>query len=375
MRTDGDASTGHSGRRRERGAYAQSVEVELHPAVIGVNQAVQALREGQLGVAYDFLPRQFQTDLDQIVQQGATTVDPALWEVVRRVGGKLRRVLDEKQPLIAQSWPPPEGDADRPGLSAETLAALSETLSVLPWDKWSDLAWWRKFDSRHLLETTGNDLWRKLHGPDGPGRDLALPTPDAVQVMSTDTRVFLLIARPGQDAADHVEFVDVDARWIPRALADGWPETMNGLRKRISLIDAAMQQRAIATLTEIEARLDQMLAAEDVAQFQAAAVPLVLAAIQTYQWWQQPPGPADGVSITIRGATSDEQQTLILADLEQLSDDPERCVYSAASSGDGMVISLRPVSDVERFAARLPFAAELKFDVGARTVSFQYRQP
>jgi Fe-S-cluster formation regulator IscX/YfhJ len=89
------------------------------------------------------------------------------------------------------------------------------------------------------------------------------------------------------------------------------------------------------------------------------------------QWVRlsQPAGPGDGVSLTIQTELSDEQTDRLLAELEQLTDDPERCVYSAVSSGGRTVIAVRPVADVQRFAERLSFAVNPQVDVDMRTIN------
>lgn len=366
-----------------RGAMVERVpvptpsDVEPHPAVTAVQSTLAAVRDGRLAEAYDFLPPGFQSDVDQIIQEAAAQVEPELWQAVARTAHKGLQVLQEKKPLILESLNQPEREA-----SIEQLAAawddLVASLAELETSELADLEQLRRLNSRQWLATTGSSLFQRLRGPEGAeslNPLAAMLEPSVTEAASPDGRLMLAIAPPGHEENDLVEFVQIENRWIPRSLAEGWPVTREAWRRRLSPGDRESQQRVIAALTEIEASFDQLLAATTVEEFQTVAVPLVVKSLQAFNRWQQPAGPPDGVSLTIRGNLSDDQQTRLLADLEQLSDDAARCVYTATSSSDRMVISLRPVSDVEKLAARLPFASDVQVDPVGRSISLTFRQP
>jgi hypothetical protein len=190
-----------------------------------------------------------------------------------------------------------------------------------------------------------------------------------------DGRVMLAITAPGQEHANLTEFMPVDDHWLPRPLIEAWPATLATWRARLTAGDREAQQRAKAAIAEFEASFDQMRDATTVEEFQAAAAPFLLKVYRTYHRWTQPAGPPGGVSITIRGRFNDDQQTKILADLEAWSDDPPRCVYTATANPDAMIIALRPVADVDAFAAKLTFGSDVEVDAENRTVTLTYRAP
>ncbi|HUQ68967.1 MAG TPA: hypothetical protein VM165_05565, partial [Planctomycetaceae bacterium] len=263
-----------------RGAAGERIpvlsDIEPHPAVAAVQGMLAAVRDGRLAVAYDFLPPGYQSDVDQIIQEAAAQVEPELWQAVARTAHKGLQVLREKKPLILESLSQPERQA-----SIEQLAAawdgLVSTVTELETGLLADLEQPRRWNSRLFLETTGSSLFRRLRGPEGSeslNPLAAMLEPHVTEEASPDGRLILRIRPPGQDEDDHVEFVQIENRWIPRSLADGWPEMREAWRRRLSPGHRESQQRVIAALAEIEASFDQMLAATSVEEFQTAAVPL-----------------------------------------------------------------------------------------------------
>jgi hypothetical protein len=373
---DSEVRRGHGGPRGHD-RIPQGSDIEPHPAVLAVHAMLQSLRDGRLDEAYDFLPERFQVDVDRLLQERAAEVDPELWQAVTRTAYKGLLLLREQKSLILESLNQPESAA-----AVEELAAswdgLVDTLAELESSDLARLESLRRMESRRFLATTGNALFRGLRGVDAVGGGTPLDALLETRVTETtwpDGRVVLAITPPGQEHANLVEFVSIDGRWIPRPMADAWRTTLDAWRIRLALGDREAQVKARAAIAEFEASVDQMRAATTVEEFQAAAAPSLLTIYQTYKQWSQPPGPPGGVSLTVRGHFDDDEQTRILADLEPLTDDPPRSVYTATAGPDAMVISLRPVADVEAFARRLSFAVDLQIDAANRTVAFTHRAP
>lgn len=348
---------------------------EVHPAVAAVQTTLAAVRAGELETAYDFLPPGFQQDIDRVVRELATTVEPEVWNALVRIANKAHRVSREKKPFILASLGRPD-QPDQMRALAESWDSLVAALGELLASDLADLNRLREFDSRRFLATTGNTLLQTLRGGNmGVGLDpLSLQQISVELLSAVDGVVMLQIVPPGGSAVDQVEFVSVDGHWIPRSLANSWESTLNAWSTRISE-DGRLGNSARAFLVQLEAGLDRLLAAETQEEFVAVAAPLMNQTRQSVERLMQPPGPPGGVSLTISGALDDEQVTRLLRDLEQLTDEPERCVYSSVTSGGRTVIALRPVADVQRFSERLTFAADIQVDVEARTIHCRLASP
>jgi hypothetical protein len=355
--------------RSRRGDDSESAG-ELHPAQASVQQMLAHLREGRLDLAIEFLPPRYQDDLNQLVREAAASADPEAWAAVLRTADKLLRVLQEKKPLLLSALDPADAEANSPSLT-DSWDELVGILTDLRDSELTQLDKLRQFEAQQFLQTTGNSLFQRLRGTAATGGGHPLDVLQAVRVetsLTPDGRVLLLVTPPGGDVADEVEFVSLEGRWVPRSLVNSWDSMLSGWRSWL-LRSAEQGDRHRELLAAVEAGVDRLSAAESVEDVQVVAVPLMVMVRQQWVRLSQPAGPGDGVSLTIQTELSDEQTDRLLAELEQLTDDPERCVYSAVSSGGRTVIAVRPVADVQRFAERLSFAVNPQVDVDMRTIN------
>lgn len=355
----------------------------LQPGAAGaVEMALEGFRTGHLEIAFDFLPPSYQQDVNGLVHRFAVEVDPKLWSQAVSLLDRGNLVLQKKKDILLPMLSPQQ---DRDQFS-ETWDEFTRAAELMIHGRFSHLDELRRADVRELLRTDVGRTIRRLMtlsvvanpGTPNPLNDLGLVQIDLVEANDSTARV--RITPPNQTDVEPTDFVRVEGKWIPKSLADGWPDTMNNLRQFIRLWsrDAMTPEkdRVREILTVCDRVLDQMLAAETTNHLASAATPLFLQATQLSQQMitpepLPPEGPAEGVSLLIQRELSEDELTKLLNVLEPLTDNPELEYHLAAANGGKTFVSIKPVHDVTAFAAKLTFAQGAVIDESARTITLR----
>lgn len=345
-----------------------------------VRNALEAVQNGQLQAAYDFLPVGYQADVDGLIQDFAQRMDPEIWEelfVTLETGVK---VLREQKELILPMMASP-GQEEQQAQLEKNWDKLVDTLEYVVESDLSRLDKMKSLSSREFLKSTGNKLLaglRELASSAGQNPIEQLGKADVhVVAMSGETCVVNL-KFPNDQAPREVEFVLTGGRWIPESLASSWPESMNVARQQLESLNpetiAAQKEQVMRTLGLVNGVFQQMLTAKEPDEFKAAAFPLFLQAMQMQSLFTpQPKGPENGVMLIIEGELSDEAYTKLLSDLEQLTDNPERATRTSSNSNGQVTIEIRPVEDPVAFADKLTFGEDKQVDVSARTIRMKLK--
>jgi hypothetical protein len=352
--------------------------------VSAVKLTLVAMEQGRLEQAYDFLPDSYQQDVDSLVQNFARKMDPELWDGVVRVLRKAAEVLSEKQklalPIVEQFAPGGRGnDPESHRQLVQNWDSLVEALEELVDSELGDLNRLKRASSRQFLANTGRKVFALIQTLDAAGSD-QLSELSAVQVtlMRNDPEhPIVAIQGPHDSEPVEHEFVKVEDHWIPQSLAAEWPKAIHRLQDQLDRMTpgqfAAQKPQALRHLQAIEAALDEMLEAQKPEEFIGAIVRLQEPVYGLYQALNFKSAPPGSVIITVDRELKDAEQTKLLDELTQLSDQPERAEFTATRSGGRTRVSINHVNDVAAFAERMTFPAKKTVDAATRSIHLEMK--
>jgi hypothetical protein len=243
-----------------------------------VLHVTRELADGRPQVLWEALPASYQSDLTSLVHEAASRVDAEVWNRTFATLDKATRLLEQKRdfilshPMVAANMP------DR-GEAEKNWDGLVRVLEIVVRSDLADLERVRTLDLESFLAGTGAQLM-------GQFAELSALTPDNAWATGMDklreTKVTLLsssedsgrvrIEVPGSPAQEQA-FVRVEGRWVPRAMADTWDETMTEARRAIEEMSVGlMQEKKPALLAQLgmaDALLDSLLRAETESEFHA----------------------------------------------------------------------------------------------------------
>ncbi len=344
-----------------------------------IKQLISDVRAGNLKRAYDFLPAMFQRDLDLLVRELGERVDPAVW-------GQLFDTLDKgvdlarsQKTLILQTLQRGQQVEDLEGLN-RSWEDLVTMLDLLVHSDLADPKKLKAFDSRAYLEQTGNAVFGKLltiGGEQNPLESLAQVEAQTVEIMDQTATVLLKTAE--NPAGQKVEFIQLDGRWVPKSLAEGWPDAVASLRQSLSQLTpevmAERKESLLDGLAMIDGAFDRMGDAETPDQMMGAVFPLFAQALKLQKLWPTRSAERGAVTLIVRGRFDDAAQTKLLRELEQLTDNPERAEYNASPTSEEFVVTIKPVADPVAFAEKLTLGKNRELDLESRTIRIDLTEP
>ncbi len=364
-----------------RGGMAHLAGPTQPGAAGAVEAALEGFRTGYLEIAFDFLPPRYQLDVNNLVQEFATRVNPELWTMSIDVLDKGNKVLRMKKTILLPLFPQSD-----PAAMSSAWDDFTSSADLLLHNKLDDLGEMQRVDVRDLLRNDVGRTMRRLmvlSALANPGRPSPLTELSQVQidlVEATDSTARVRISPPGRTDVEPTDFVKVDGKWIPRSLAEDWSSILENARKSYHFWTNSSQGPETERIREFmklcDGILDQMLAAETPEQMATATAPLFQQATQLSQQVatpvpEVPEGPPEGVSLLIHRELSEDELTKLLNLLEALTDDPEREYHLATANGGKTFISIKPVKDVAAFAGKLTFGQEPMIDESARTITLR----
>lgn len=340
-----------------------------------VRNALAAVQAGKLQNAYDFLPKDYQSDVDTLVHNFANRMDPELWEELFVTLGTGVKVLREQKDLILEMMQSPE-QAEQQAQLAKNWDSMVDTLEFVVDSDLARLEKLKEVSTREFLGTTGNKLLtglRQLGSAAGQNPIDQLGQAEVQLISNMGETALVSLKFPNDPAPQEVEFVQVNGRWIPKTLASSWSDSMESAINQIDSMTpeviAGQKGKVMQMLGMVNGVFEQMLAAKTTEEFQGAAFPLLLQGMQLQSLFTpQQRGPSDGVMLIIDGELGDEAYTKLLTDLEQLTDNPERATRSSSITGGQIIIELRPVEDPIAFAEKLTLGQEKQVDAKTRTI-------
>lgn len=356
---------------------------------------IEAVRQKHPEALWHFLPASYQADLNEVLHDFARRMDPEIWKGTVRVLRKLAALARDKEKLLRGALGGQAGGAG-PGTDIENLAVILATLVE------SDLG-----DLDRLKQADAGVLLAKIGGPLLERMELALqlaPGDENLQRLGQllDLKVRLVSAEG--DAAvveieapdappQETEFVRVEGKWIPRETQHDWIETIGEVKSRLLLLSpenlAAWKPRWMTLLATIEGILDQLDAAGDQQQFNAALQGAVIA-LQPLVGMIQAAGEIDDdddaaqapsltsarlVTVTVRGSIDAAEVQARLTRILRTEFEIESDRVFAESTGDDELttFTIGPVDDLDEFAGRLRFLQVESIDAQRRSIEASVR--
>lgn len=230
-------------------------------------QTLIAFQDGRLDAAFELLPGSYQTDVQNLVRLFAEKMDTDLWSQVFQLANKTSNVLKAKKELF---------------FSHNGLKRMPQMEAIKPhWDTIvSGLREIATSDVADLLKLKQADLKQLLVSGNRLFGSLPLPKFGDVQVTTVKTdgdSATLSYKESGQSPAKEVEFVRIEGKWLPKSIAESWSSSIAAARNRLSELPqriAGWKPEAMKHMETISGMLDQVNAAKNSDEFNAALAPL-----------------------------------------------------------------------------------------------------
>ncbi|WP_417376512.1 hypothetical protein [Gimesia maris] len=373
----------------------------------GPAEAMQSLLDGvsnqQMENVWDFLPASYQKDVNSIVQEFATKMDPEMYDGVFGSTQRLAKLLKDKKEyilkneMILRMQAPPEEISEYYDPGVDIFSALVN----------SDLSSQEKlkhFDGGKFLSSTGNVLAKNIlilsklvpSKESEPSFSEKLKQTKVTVVTSEGETATIKIEAPGE-APQEVEMVKVEGKWIPRNLADNWQSKIETARNSVAQIKledvTARKTQAMQGLNKFNETLSQLENAKTEQEFNAkltqevaplAAMAPMMLMLATQAAMQgplsemgatageaSPVDPNQVVTIVIEQKLTSTEQDPIIEQILLSVDDSDQVNIVPMAEGETTIFKISPVADVEAFAKKIKFGKPAKVDAKKRSITVE----
>lgn len=243
-------------------------------------QVARGMENNDPSIAWHALPDSYQNDLTQIVRQFAGAVDAEVWQAGTSTVTKLEEVLRrQKRFFMGSDFAMMMGGADAIEKDYDQLVAI---LSILKQSDLMDLQKLRNADPGRILATTGAELMAAADAMQGQGPGLpGMGNPNELkeafagmeaQMLSRDgdSAVVQITTLPG--GSEDVEFVRVEGKWVPKDLAEDWPDMIQEMQDgiaRTGTLDPQQKSQVLMMSGMANGIFDQLLGARTQQDFNA----------------------------------------------------------------------------------------------------------
>ncbi|MFH1301945.1 MAG: hypothetical protein ABIK07_12870 [Planctomycetota bacterium] len=383
----------------QKAAEAAEAAKTLDPAE-SMMVMIKGINNQQMEAVWNFLPASYQTDVNGLVHEFSTKMDPEIYDGTFQTGQRIAKLLKDKKEYILknqtiQGLPVPQ----------EKIAQYWEpTCGILTAIFNSDLSSLDKlksFDGGKFLSSTGNQLAKNVVS----FSDL-IPTKEGepsfsdklkqtkVTVVSTEgDTATIKIEAPGE-APKEEQMVRIEEKWIPKNLADNWKSKMENAHKQLAELTpekvTAQKEQTLAGLAKVNGVLEQLEKAENEEQFNKTLNPIVapvamFAPMLMMQMSQSmmgaPAGPSLGdetpvdpnsvITIVIAKKLTNEEQDPIIEQILLSADDSDQIRIAPIAEGETTIFRISPVGNVEEFAKKIKFGKPTKVDSKTRSITVE----
>jgi hypothetical protein len=247
-----------------------------------VKNVLEGLADNRPQVLWHALPASYRADVEGLIRQAATKMDPELWDRTFVVLGKASRVMREKGSFILDHPALVAKIEDRAEAERGWNAVVSLVEIVLN-SELSDLEKMKTLEVEKFLSSTGVAVMKQfgamsaLTGSDTYAGSLERLRQTKVVVVSLEgDAATVRIETPGKSPVER-HLVRVENKWLPDKLAGSWSEKMAKARASLDAYSPEMmaqtKQQTLMQLAMAEGLLDALLQAQTAEQFHAALQP------------------------------------------------------------------------------------------------------
>ena len=228
---------------------------------------VKLLEDEDPKLLWEMLPPSYQTDVTNLIHDFANNMDQQIWDKLFELLEQTGLLLNQKQDLItAMIEESLGGTGASPEEMQQSLEMMGKMLKTLVESDLGKHAKAKSMDPGKFLDETGKALFKliaetsKLEEGDPWNTDIKAKLKDIkVEVISQegDTATISVSGMPDLPDIDELtaqlpgfddselpglsmlkngeqEVVKVEGKWIPKAMADGWKETITGASEMIN---------------------------------------------------------------------------------------------------------------------------------------------
>jgi hypothetical protein len=361
---------------------------------------VNGFRENRPQVLWEFLPQNYQQDINSLAHDFSGQMDPELWSRTVAIGQKLTLLLKSRREDFLTCMPL----QNFLGISMKKLTVkwdgLVGLLETMILSDLSDLERMKAFDGQNFF--TGFDDRGTVQLRDFTSLlfkrnpfHLLDEMLDGAEVTAKQTGESSSLVRitTQQGETREFEFVKVEGKWIPKYWAETWKQDIKLDREQINKeLDPKVLERKkqsmLPVLAKIEKELNQLQNAESREQFHAQIEKQILAFVLYLKNSKAPqaevpivedppvrkPSSIQGKPLMIIiNAVFDKKAESRIADqlLDAIEDQDQAIVEPPLADARTTRIRVFPVTDVSEFAKRLNFVTVLQIDAKNRIITVE----
>ena len=228
---------------------------------------IKLLEEEDPKLLWEMLPPSYQTDVTNLIHSFVNNMDQQLWDKLFEVLSQAGLLLNDKQDLITAMIEENLGGTDAlPEEMQQSLETMGKMLQTLVESDLGKHATAKGMDPGKFLDETGKELFKliaetsKLEEGDPWNTEIKTKLKDIkVEIVSqeSDTATISVSGMPDLPDIDELtaqlpgfddselpglsmlrngeqQVIKVEGKWIPKAMADGWKETITGASEMIN---------------------------------------------------------------------------------------------------------------------------------------------
>ncbi len=229
----------------------------------------QGLNEGKPAVVWEAIPASYQTDVTDLAQTFATTMDAEIYDKAFGMLGKVTNVLKTKKDFFLSSALTKNSPIDNEKLTSNWNAVVDLFTAITASDL-KTLENLKTIDIGTFLQKDGTKIFSALRtvasmAPQGGNPLETLADINVELVQSEDDSATVKITLPDEDTQE-IDMIKVEGKWIPTEMAEDWSTMITD--GKAALEDMAQNALAenkpmvIAMMAGAEAAIDQLAASE-----------------------------------------------------------------------------------------------------------------
>lgn len=237
---------------------------------------LKEISNGNGAAIWNALPKDYQGDIEDLVEDFAKNMDADIWDGAFKVVGKLAKVMKDKKEYIfasdfTKAVPPPQLDEAK-----KNWDSIVDALHTVATSDVSTIEGLKDLDAGEFIEKTGNKIVGGL-------MKASENTPQAAEgLKKLKAAKVTLVSKEGDDAVLKFEtdgeepkeekYTLVDGKWLPAKMVDDWDDSIEKAKASVAGLKIPAEQKVqIMQFVGIaNTLLDSLQAAKSQEEFDAA---------------------------------------------------------------------------------------------------------
>lgn len=237
---------------------------------------LKEISNGNGAAIWNALPKDYQGDIEDLVEDFAKNMDADIWDGAFKVVGKLAKVMKDKKEYIfasdfTKAVPPPQLDEAK-----KNWDSIVDALHTVATSDISTIEGLKDLDAGEFIEKTGNKIVGGL-------MKASENTPQAAEgLKKLKAAKVTLVSKEGDDAVLKFEtdgeepkeekYTLVDGKWLPAKMVDDWDDSIEKAKASVAGLKIPAEQKVqIMQFVGIaNTLLDSLQAAKSQEEFDAA---------------------------------------------------------------------------------------------------------